>query len=410
MRWRARRSRCPPWPTPWAPSARRSIPSGVLSRRMSWRPSACTATTRPCRCWPKAKPTPGGSGSTFATTSRSAAPGRPRRSSITRATAGASIRRLIWRATPGSCKRTLMTATTSCIWRTGSPVRSGRRRAGCMHGARSSPWPISRRMRAARLRKERDSAFADRHRGGAPHRRAVCHRALDQWPEPRGAPGGPTRLEPAFGRRSHDLHARAGGQAVARARPRQGDPVHAQALAGLHAIPRRRARLHVQQRRRAWAARRRAWADIVAILRIRLRRPARRRHVQPHCHGKDERRRSAGVARRRPLAHRRPSRASARRVAALELAASRSGRSGYGGVTMHVNKVSHVSTIDRVAKELGEHVDFLFDVALEMEPEDGVIWVQGLGDESILAFTDLGAESLVELIKIHRDQTPREKR
>ena len=30
------------------------------------------------------------------------------------------------------------------------------------------------------------------------------------------------------GRRSHDLHARAGGEAVARARPRQGDPVHAQ--------------------------------------------------------------------------------------------------------------------------------------------------------------------------------------
>ena len=44
---------------------------------------------------------------------------------------------------------------------------------------------------------------------------------------------------------------------------------------------------------------------------------------------------------------------------------------------MHVNKVSHVKTIDRVAKELGEDVDFLFDVALEMEPEDGVIWVHG---------------------------------
>ena len=42
-------------------------------------------------------------------------------------------------------------------------------------------------------------------------------------------------------------HARAGGEAVARARPGQGDPVHAQPLAGLHAVPRRRARLHVQQ-------------------------------------------------------------------------------------------------------------------------------------------------------------------
>ena len=70
---------------------------------------------------------------------------------------------------------------------------------------------------------------------------------------------------------------------------------------------------------------------------------------------------------------------------------------------MHVNKVSHVKTIDRVAKELGEDVDFLFDVALEMEPEDGVIWVQRLDDERVMAFTDFGVESLVELIKIHRE-------
>jgi len=66
---------------------------------------------------------------------------------------------------------------------------------------------------------------------------------------------------------------------------------------------------------------------------------------------------------------------------------------------MHVNKVSHVRTIDLVAKDLGEDIDFLFDVAIEMEPEDGVIWVQGLGDEGVMAFTNFGVESLVELIK-----------
>jgi len=77
---------------------------------------------------------------------------------------------------------------------------------------------------------------------------------------------------------------------------------------------------------------------------------------------------------------------------------------------MHVNKVSHVRTIDLVAKDLGEDIDFLFDVAIEMEPEDGVIWVQGLGDEGVMAFTNFGVESLVELIKIHREMTPREKR
>jgi hypothetical protein len=70
---------------------------------------------------------------------------------------------------------------------------------------------------------------------------------------------------------------------------------------------------------------------------------------------------------------------------------------------MHVNKVSHIRTIDRVAKELGEDVDFLFDIALEMEPEDGVIWVHGLEDDSVMAFTDFGVDSLVELVKTHRE-------
>ena len=69
---------------------------------------------------------------------------------------------------------------------------------------------------------------------------------------------------------------------------------------------------------------------------------------------------------------------------------------------MHVNKVSRVRTIDRVAKHLGEDVDFLFDVAIEMEPEDGLIWVLGLGDESVMAFTDDGVDNLVELIKTRR--------
>ena len=76
---------------------------------------------------------------------------------------------------------------------------------------------------------------------------------------------------------------------------------------------------------------------------------------------------------------------------------------------MHTNKVSHVRTIDRVAKELGEDVDFLFDVAMEMETEDGVIWVLSLDDESVIAFTDFGVDSLVELIKIHREMPPRQK-
>ena len=49
---------------------------------------------------------------------------------------------------------------------------------------------------------------------------------------------------------------------------------------------------------------------------------------------------------------------------------------------MHVNKVSHVTTIDRVAADLGESEDRLFDLACEMDTEDGVIWIRGLADDA----------------------------
>lgn len=70
---------------------------------------------------------------------------------------------------------------------------------------------------------------------------------------------------------------------------------------------------------------------------------------------------------------------------------------------MHVNKVSSVKTISLVAKELSENEDWLFDIAVEMEPEDGVIWVYGIGDDGVLAFTTFGVESLMDLVKMHKD-------
>jgi hypothetical protein len=73
------------------------------------------------------------------------------------------------------------------------------------------------------------------------------------------------------------------------------------------------------------------------------------------------------------------------------------------GLTMHINKVHHVTTINRVAEELGENEDWLFDVANEMEVEDGCIWVYGIGEDGFLAFTDVGIENLRELVKIYKD-------
>ncbi|MGO9048496.1 MAG: hypothetical protein ACLPXW_20325 [Xanthobacteraceae bacterium] len=70
---------------------------------------------------------------------------------------------------------------------------------------------------------------------------------------------------------------------------------------------------------------------------------------------------------------------------------------------MHVNKVHHVTTINRLAKDLGENEDWLSDVANEMDVEAGVIWVYGVGDDGAMAFTDFGIENLIDLIKIHKD-------
>lgn len=55
---------------------------------------------------------------------------------------------------------------------------------------------------------------------------------------------------------------------------------------------------------------------------------------------------------------------------------------------MHVNKVHAVFTISRVAKDLGQDENRLWDVANEMETEDGVIWDYGIGEDGVMAFTD----------------------
>ena len=72
-----------------------------------------------------------------------------------------------------------------------------------------------------------------------------------------------------------------------------------------------------------------------------------------------------------------------------------------GGLTVHINKVHHVTTIDRIANDLGESEDWLHDIANEMEIEDGVI----VGEDGVMAFTDFGIENLVDLIKMHKDRT-----
>ena len=45
----------------------------------------------------------------------------------------------------------------------------------------------------------------------------------------------------------------------------------------------------------------------------------------------------------------------------------------------------------------------MFDVAMEMEIEDDVIWVYGVGEDGVMAFTDFGIQNLIDLIKMHKD-------
>jgi hypothetical protein len=66
----------------------------------------------------------------------------------------------------------------------------------------------------------------------------------------------------------------------------------------------------------------------------------------------------------------------------------------------------HVFTISRVAAMLGEEEDLLWDLVDQLEPEDGCLWVYGVGDEHTIAFTDRGLESLQEIIAEHRRSSP----
>jgi len=43
--------------------------------------------------------------------------------------------------------------------------------------------------------------------------------------------------------------------------------------------------------------------------------------------------------------------------------------------------------------------------AIEIEPEAGIIWVCRISEDTILAFTDFGIESLIERIKIHKKRS-----
>ena len=70
----------------------------------------------------------------------------------------------------------------------------------------------------------------------------------------------------------------------------------------------------------------------------------------------------------------------------------------------HINKVSHVFTLGYVAEILGEDEEWLFEIAEEMDTEDGQLWGVGVGvgEDGMIAFTDDGIDNLKNLIASHK--------
>lgn len=65
---------------------------------------------------------------------------------------------------------------------------------------------------------------------------------------------------------------------------------------------------------------------------------------------------------------------------------------------------SHVFTIARVARMLGENEAWLDEIALELEPEDGRLYVCDLDDDVVTAFTPFGVDNLKELVEEYKRQ------
>ena len=57
-----------------------------------------------------------------------------------------------------------------------------------------------------------------------------------------------------------------------------------------------------------------------------------------------------------------------------------------------------VFTINYVAAMLGEDEDWLREISINMDPEEGCLWVHGVGEDGCPAFTEYGIECLKQII------------
>lgn len=64
--------------------------------------------------------------------------------------------------------------------------------------------------------------------------------------------------------------------------------------------------------------------------------------------------------------------------------------------------IAHVFTISRLANMLGEDEDWLNEIAIELDPEDGRLTVLDLSEDGTTAFTRFGIDNLAELVQIYK--------
>ena len=83
----------------------------------------------------------------------------------------------------------------------------------------------------------------------------------------------------------------------------------------------------------------------------------------------------------------------------MELATTLGGAKS-GGLTLAA--IAHVFTIGYVANQLGEDEDWIFELSGDMFPEDGCLWVYGVGEDGVPAFTKDGIDNLRQIIADRR--------
>ena len=67
-----------------------------------------------------------------------------------------------------------------------------------------------------------------------------------------------------------------------------------------------------------------------------------------------------------------------------------------------VAAIAAVFTIGYVANMLGEDEDWLYELSIDMFPEDGCLRVYGVGEDGVIAFTRDGIECLQQIIADER--------